>query len=152
MSEMAALLSRRVEQFKMDVIRRSIPHIKLGEDRLFDSEEVMEFLASQSRDSSEKAENKTLGKGKRLGIKDAAKLLTISTSTLYRWVREGRVPFYRPGRDYYFYENEISLLGKHDLSTKQKPLVKLPPIEIDRKTEKTKRDLNERYRKLLKLD
>ena len=50
---MAELLSRGAEQFKKEVIKYSIPHIRLGRDRLFDSEEVIEFLTSQGSDSKE---------------------------------------------------------------------------------------------------
>ncbi len=53
LSEMAKLLSRGAEQFRKEVIKYAIPHIRLGQDRLFDSKEVILFLSSQTRHSEE---------------------------------------------------------------------------------------------------
>jgi excisionase family DNA binding protein len=44
-------------------------------------------------------ELKTVNKELKLvGIKDAAKLLSVSTSTLYGWVWQRRIPFVKIGR------------------------------------------------------
>jgi hypothetical protein len=67
-------------------------------------------------------------------------------------VREGRVPFYRIGREYQFDRDELVLLGKHDLSGKRKASVKLEPLKIEKSAPKNKKDQSARYRKLLKLD
>lgn len=90
--------------------------------------------------------------GQRLDFNEACEFFGITPSTLYRWVREGRVPFYRPGREYQFDRDELVLIGKHDLSGKRKASVKLSPLNIDKKAPKSKKEQNSRYRKMLKLD
>lgn len=103
LSEMADYLRRTAEEFRREVVKYAIPHVKIGTDQLFDSQEVVVFLASQVRDSSgvdTKVLNSKLNTGdsrkkSRLGLAEAAKFLSVSKSTLYRWVRERRIPFYR---------------------------------------------------------
>lgn len=90
--------------------------------------------------------------GQRLDITGASEFLGISPSTLYRWVREGRIPFYRVGREYRFDRDELVLIGKHDLSGKRKALVKLEPLKIGKAPPKSKKEQDKRYRKMLKLD
>lgn len=90
--------------------------------------------------------------GKRLNFTEACEFFGVTSSTLYRWVKEGRVPFYRPGREYQFDRDELVLIGKHDLSGKRKASVKLTPLTIDQKSPKGKKNQNQRYRNLLKLD
>jgi excisionase family DNA binding protein len=90
--------------------------------------------------------------GGRLNFTKATELLNIGSSTLYRWIREGRVPFYRLGREYQFDRDELLLTGKYDSSGKRKPIVKLPPLSIEKRFPKTKKQQDARYRKLLDLD
>ncbi len=90
--------------------------------------------------------------GQRLDFNEACEFFGVTASTLYRWVREGRVPFYRPGREYQFDRDELVLIGKHDLSGKRKASVKLSPLNIEKKAPKDKKEWDSRYRKLLKLD
>lgn len=90
--------------------------------------------------------------GQRLNFTDACEFFGVGTSTLYRWIREGRVPFYRPGREYQFDRDELVLIGKHDLSGKRKASIKLSPLNLDKKIPKGKKEKDSRYRKLLKLD
>ncbi|MEJ7623707.1 MAG: type IV secretion system DNA-binding domain-containing protein [Pyrinomonadaceae bacterium] len=90
--------------------------------------------------------------GQRLNFAEACEFFGVTGSTLYRWVREGRVPFYRPGREYQFDRDELVLIGKHDHSGKRKVSVKLTPLTIGNKAPKGKKEQDSRYRKLLKLD
>lgn len=87
-----------------------------------------------------------------MNFAEACDFLNVGASTLYRWIREGRVPFYRPGREYQFDRDKLILIGKHDLSAKRKPFVELQPLKIDKTTSKTKKKQDARYRKMLKLD
>lgn len=45
--EMARLLSRSAKQFRADVKKYNIPHLRLGRDKLFDPEEVERFLTGE---------------------------------------------------------------------------------------------------------
>ncbi len=89
--------------------------------------------------------------GRRLTLSEACELLGKAPSTLYRWLNEGRIPFYRVGREYQFDRDELLLLGKHNLSAKRKPVVNLPPLTIEKSSPKTRKRQDERYRKLLGL-
>jgi excisionase family DNA binding protein len=90
--------------------------------------------------------------GERLSFSEACKFFGIGASTLYRWIREGRVPFYRPGREYQFDRDELTLIGKQDLSATRKPKVNLSPLTLEKKVSKSKKAQDTRYRKLLKMD
>lgn len=85
----------------------------------------------------------------RLNIEEASEFLGVSVSTLYRWVRAGRVPYYRIGRNYQFERNELSLLGKNEDSTR-KSNVDLPAIDFSGRSTKSKSNQTKRYRDLLK--
>jgi excisionase family DNA binding protein len=89
--------------------------------------------------------------GQRLNFREACELLGKAPSTLYRWLNEGRIPFYRVGREYQFDRDELLLVGKHELSGKQKVAVKLDPLRIEKAKPKTKKEQDVRYRKLLGL-
>lgn len=90
--------------------------------------------------------------GQRISFVEACEFLGVGSSTLYRWIREGRVPFYRIGREYQFDREELVLIGRHDLSGKRKALVKLEPLQIEKTAPKTKKEQDARYRKLLNLE
>jgi len=42
-----------------------------------------------------------------LDIENAAEYLDKSAVTIRRWVREGRVPYYKPGKDYKFLKEDL---------------------------------------------
>lgn len=88
----------------------------------------------------------------RLTLTEACEFFNVSSSTLYRWVREGRVPFYRVGREYQFERDELILVGRHSLSGKRKGLVKLDPLRLETPQKKIKKVEDAKYRKLLNLD
>ncbi|MEQ1603942.1 MAG: excisionase family DNA-binding protein [Pyrinomonadaceae bacterium] len=90
--------------------------------------------------------------GQRLNFNEACEFFGVKSSTLYRWVKEGRVPFYRPGREYQFDREELVLIGRHDLSGKRKATVNLQPVKIEKPKPKGKKQQDDRYRKMLKLD
>lgn len=113
--------------------------------------DLLAFLRGLSNSNVAEPRTKKSG-GKRIGFPEACELLGKSGSTLYRWIREGRVPFYRVGREYEFDRDELLLIGRQDLSGKRKATVKLSPLTIERTAPKTKKEQDARYRKLLKLD
>lgn len=60
-SEMAELLRRSYKQFRADVVKYNIPHIKIGGTRLFNFKEVEDFLKVKNSNSilpSPKVQNK----------------------------------------------------------------------------------------------
>ncbi len=90
--------------------------------------------------------------GDRLNFTEACELLGKAPSTVYRWINEGRIPFYRVGREYQFDRDELLLLGKQDLSRKRSVVVDVEPLKVEKRTPKNKKEQDARYRKLLKLD
>ena len=90
--------------------------------------------------------------GARLDFKEAAEFFDVSTSTLYRWVQAGRIPFIRIGRIYQFDRDVLVLLGRHDLSGKRKASVKLDPVKIEKPKSNSKKQQDDRYRKMPNLD
>jgi excisionase family DNA binding protein len=87
-----------------------------------------------------------------MSFAEAYEFLGVGSSTLYRWIREGRIPFYRIGREYQFDREELVLIGRHDLSGKRKATVKLEPLQIEKTAPKSKKKQDARYRKLLNLE
>lgn len=90
--------------------------------------------------------------GQRMSFAEACEFLGIGSSTLYRWIREGRIPFYRIGREYQFDREELVLIGRQDLSSKRKAKVKLEPLRIEKTAPKSQKEKDARYRKMLELD
>ncbi|QQS40000.1 MAG: type IV secretion system DNA-binding domain-containing protein [Acidobacteriota bacterium] len=88
-------------------------------------------------------------KGARLSIEEASEFLNVSVSTVYRWAREGRIPFYRAGRSYQFDPKELGLIGK-SCEDSRSPSVDLPPIELPGQSRKMQQKDVKRYRELLK--
>ena len=121
LAEMAELLSRGAEQFKREVVRYAIPHLRLGDDQLFDPEEVVRFLSSQASDSKEverknvflsanrlqstedsKPNDETLTDNETksenlLSEKEAAEFLGVSKMTLLRRRKAKKIKHYRVG-------------------------------------------------------
>jgi len=106
-------------------------------------------LAAPEETTQKRSERKD---GQRLTLNEASEFLGISPSVIYRLTRQGAIPFYRIGREYRFDREELRLIGKHDLSGKRKPLVELSPLKIEKAAPKGKKQQDERYRKLLKLE
>ncbi len=116
---------------------------------------LLGFLRELTAPKANKESNKSKTEkpeGQRLNFTEACEFLNVSSSALYSWVREGKVPFYRVGREYRFDRDELVLIGKQDLSGKRKASVKLEPLKIGKAAQKSKKEQDLRYRKLLKLD
>ncbi|HSK71833.1 MAG TPA: excisionase family DNA-binding protein, partial [Pyrinomonadaceae bacterium] len=113
---------------------------------------LLNFLREMTFPAEKSQRKKEKPSGQRLSFAEACEFFGIGASTLYRWIREGRVPFYRPGREYQFDRDELVLIGRHDLSGKRKASVKLQPLKIEKRAPKTKKEQDARYRKLLKLE
>lgn len=90
--------------------------------------------------------------GPLLSLKEAAEFFGRSTSTLYRWAHEERVPSIRVGRNFQFDRDVLVLLGRQNLSGKRKTTVNLEPVRIEKPKSKSKKQQDNRYRKMLKLD
>ncbi len=133
-------------------IQAEIPIEEQGKVKAFGLTGLLCFLrgfGTSTETANKKSEKKV---GQRLNFTETCEFFDVTPSTLYRWVRDGRVPFYRPGREYQFDRDELVLIGKHDLSGKRKASVKLSPLTIEKKAPKGKKEQDSRYRKLLKLD
>lgn len=133
-------------------LQSQVPVPEIHKVKVFDLSGLFKFLRELTapKDAAQKKPEKP--DGQRLSFAEACEFFNINPSTLYRWVREGRVPFYRVGRIYQFDREELVLLGKHDLSGKRKASVKLEPLKIEKTAAKNKKEQSARYRKLLKLD
>lgn len=133
-------------------LRSTVSVHEINKVKVFGLSGLFGFLRELSapKDPSRKKRDKPAGQ--RVNFAEACEFFGVGASTLYRWIREGRVPFYRVGREYQFDRDELVLLGKHDLSGKRKASVKLEPLKIEKSAPKTKKEQAARYRKLLKLD
>lgn len=133
-------------------ISESMPFEMREKVKVLDLPALLAFLReiTSPKEATTKAKEKPAGQ--RLSFAEACEFFGVGASTLYRWIREGRVPFYRPGREYQFDRDELVLLGKHDLSGKRKATVKLEPLRIEKTAPKTKKKQDLRYRKLLNLE
>ncbi|MEO5859988.1 MAG: type IV secretion system DNA-binding domain-containing protein, partial [Pyrinomonadaceae bacterium] len=133
-------------------IHSEIPIEHQANVKAFGLTELLGFLREISAPKATNRKTSEKPAGQRLNFAEACRFFDVKASTLYRWVREGRIPFYRPGREYQFDRDELVLIGRHDLSGKRKASVMLEPLSIDKKTPRAKKDQDSRYRKLLKLD
>jgi len=111
------------------------------------------FLSYLGRSSNQDAASGNCEVNARMTVEEASKLLGVSSSTLYRWVRLRRVPFYKVGRQYRFDRNELLLLGRHLPETlKKQPGHELKAVSFGRRGSRRKKKDDERYRKMLGLD
>lgn len=133
-------------------LRSKIPTEQLDRVKVFGLTGLLAFLSDLSAPKEIAQKNSGKTNGQRMNFTQACEFFGVNSSTLYRWIGEGRVPFYRPGREYQFDRDELVLLGKHDLSGKRKTSVKIQPLKIEKIAPKSKKEQNSRYRKLLKLD
>jgi excisionase family DNA binding protein len=129
----------------------SVPLEQQNQIKAFSITGLLEFLRELTPKQiiREKAEKLP---GQRLNFAEACEFFDINPSTLYRWVRQGKIPFYRPGREYQFDRNELALLGREDLSGKRKTTVEVEQLRIEKTAPKAKKKQDARYRKLLKLE
>ncbi|MGI8468350.1 MAG: excisionase family DNA-binding protein, partial [Pyrinomonadaceae bacterium] len=134
-------------------IQSEIPVEQQDRIKAFGLTGLLTFLREMSASTKEEGK-KMRGKsaGQRLNFAEACDFFGIGSSTLYRWIQEGRVPFYRPGREYQFDREELVLIGRQDLSGKRKASVKLEPLKIEKNIPKGKKQQDVRYRKLLDLE
>ncbi len=134
-------------------LKGSLPPTQAAQIKVCALPDLLTFLrdltASEDESAGKGRESKT---GQRLNLAAASEFLNVGPSTLYRWAREGRVPFFRVGREYHFDRDELVLIGRQDLSGKRKAQVKLEPLKIEKNANKDKKAQDARYRKLLKLD
>lgn len=132
-------------------LRREIPAGLIERVKVCSLMDLLAFLQQLTQDG-QPTPGKSKSVGQRLNFKEACGLLGKSQATLYRWVNEGKVPFYRVGREYQFDRDELLLIGKHDLSGKQKVVVDVEPLKFGKEKSRSKKEQDARYRKLLKLD
>jgi excisionase family DNA binding protein len=132
-------------------LRSEIPSEQTHKVKTFGLTGLLEFLRELAAPKKTPDIKREVKNGQRMTILEASEFLSVSPSALYRWVREGRVPFYRVGREYRFDRDELVLIGRHDFSGKRKPSVKLESLKIEKNAPKARKQQDERYRKLLKL-
>ena len=77
--EMARILSRSTKQFRADVKRYAIPHLQLGRDKLFNPEEVEEFLTASQEISVTLKSTELLMGSKSLAASNATNSETLNT-------------------------------------------------------------------------
>ncbi len=133
-------------------VRSNIPIDLQSKVKVFSLTQFLGFLRELSAPDDPVSVKREKPAGQRLNFTEACEFFGVKSSTLYRWVKEGRVPCYRPGREYQFDREELVLIGRHDLSGKLKPSVMLSPIKIEKPKSKGKKQQDDRYRKMLKLD
>lgn len=133
-------------------IRQMVPVIEQEKIKVFTLGDFLGFLREVGSPPDPKSGKPGKLAGARLDFKEAAEFFDVSTSTLYRWVQAGRIPFIRIGRIYQFDRDVLVLLGRHDLSGKRKPSVNLDPVKIEKAKSPNKKQQDDRYRKLLNLD
>lgn len=133
-------------------LRSSIPGSAMDRVKVLSLAGCLGYLREISPVPESNATTKDKAKGGRLSFAEAAAFLGVSHSTLYRWVRAGKVPFYRPGHEFQFDMEDLRLIGRHELSGKRKARVDLAPVKIEKPKPKTKKQQDDRYRKLLNLD
>ena len=132
-------------------VKQTLSPEELGRVRVLSITGLLEFLWKLIEYKPEKRKRKK-EYSSRLSVEEASELLGKSTSTIYRWAREGKIPFYRVGREYQFDRKELELIGRHDLSGNRKAKVDLPPMEIKKRASKSKKKQDKRYRKMLGLE
>ena len=62
---------------------------------------------------------------KLIGIEEAAALLNRSTDTIYKWVRAGRIPYYKPGKMLEFRPSELMEYQKRSRNDRSKTTTEL---------------------------
>lgn len=133
-------------------IRSNVPLDQQSKAGVFRLTDFLAFLRELTAPAGTEKPRREKPAGQRLTFAEACEFFGVNSSTLYRWVREGRVPCYRPGREYQFDRDELALIGRHDLSGKRKPKVDLQPVKIEKPKPKGRKQQDDRYRKMLNLD
>jgi excisionase family DNA binding protein len=133
-------------------IRAAVPVIEQEKIKILTLADFLGFLREIGSPTDPNTGKPGKLAGARLDFKEAAEFFDVSKSTLYRWVQAGRIPFIRIGRIYQFDRDVLVLLGRHDLSGKRKAAVTLEPLKIDKTKSKTKKQQDDRFRKMLNLD
>lgn len=91
--------------------------------------------------------------GQRMTVEEVAEYFGVSETSIYRWKSEGRLPYIQVGRKILFDRDMILLIGRRDLTGKKRTTVELnQPIKIEKPKPKTKKQQDDRYRKMLNLD
>ncbi len=92
--------------------------------------------------------DRTKPKNQRVYSVEACEILGIDRSTLYRRMRKGLIPYFGPP-PYRFDRDVLAKLGENVPS---KTTVRLGKLNVDRPKPRKKKQQDERYRKMLKLD
>lgn len=133
-------------------LREVIPVMEQEKMKVFTLADFLGFLREVGSPADPNTGKPGKLAGARLDFKEAVEFFDVSTSTLYRWVQAGRIPFIRIGRIYQFDRDVLVLLGRHDLSGKRKASVNLEPVKIEKAKSPNKKQQDDRYRKMLNLD
>lgn len=90
--------------------------------------------------------------GQWLTVPEAAEFFQVNKSTIYRWKNEGRLPYRQLGRKILFDRDLLLILDRHNLTGKNRTSVILDkPVKLEKPKTKTKKQQDDRYRKMLGL-
>lgn len=84
---------------------------------------LMEEIKSLRRDFDEwrcKSSPSLPQEERLIGIEEAAALLNRSTDTVYKWVRAGKIPYYKPGKMLEFRPSELMEYQKRSRNDRSK--------------------------------
>lgn len=130
-------------------IRSVIPAGEQAKIKVFSPENVYRELRKLDSTSNEKTPRIA---NQRMTVEEVAEFYGISTTTVYRMVAEKRMDHYRIGRMIFFDRDEVVEYGKYKKTGKQTVKVQLEPASIEKPKSRTKKQRDDRYRKMLKLD
>lgn len=134
-------------------IRASIPIIEQAKLKVMTLGDCFVELQKMSAPADSKSDKPAKLAGQWLSVADAAEFFSVNTSTIYRWKNEGRLPFRQVGRKILFDRELLALLGKHNLTGTKRSAVTLDrPLKIEKPKPHTKKQEEERYRKMLNSD
>ena len=133
-------------------LRSAVPGSAMDRVKVLSLAGCLGYLREISPAPESNAPRMDKAKGGRLNFAEAAAFFGVSHSTLYRWVRAGKIPCYRPGHEFQFDMEDLRLIGRHELSGRRKVKVDLSPVKIEKPKPKTKKQQDDRYRKMLNMD
>lgn len=136
----------------MEKLNSTVSRADRARAKVYSLTGLLEFLRDSQKDSKKTASKSKQRKGERLSFMEACEFFGINPSTLYRWLGQGKIPFYRPGREYQFDPDELALIGRQNDLGKRKPVVTVEPLRIEKTAPNAKKKQDVRYRKLLKLE
>jgi len=134
-------------------IREAVSIIDQSKVKVLTTDTCFSELEKLGRRVDPKTGKMTKLAGDLLTVKEVAEYFGVRESSVYRWKNQGRLPYRQPGRKLLFERDVILVIGKQNLTGKQRTSVELDkPLKIAPPKSKTKKQQDDRYRKMLNLD